>query len=91
MPRVKINLLNMFRIKLGKKYVEYEGNTVRDIISKFVEEHKEDINPKLIDNGLLREENIILLNGRDIKYLNQYDTKLKKGDKIHLSIPLGGG
>ncbi|MBD3211871.1 MAG: molybdopterin synthase sulfur carrier subunit [Candidatus Lokiarchaeota archaeon] len=91
MPKVRMKLLNMFRIDLGKKEVEYEGETMRDIISQFVEEHKDKIKPKLLDDGLLREENIILLNGRDIKYLDEYDTKVKEGDEIHLSIALGGG
>ncbi|MFX1314964.1 MAG: MoaD/ThiS family protein [Promethearchaeota archaeon] len=93
MAKVKLNLLNIFQLKLNKKFIEYEGNTIGDIISKFINENKE----KLDDNILIKNKKrldpqmLILLNGRNIKYLNNYKTKIKDGDELYLSFPMAGG
>ncbi|MFX1409166.1 MAG: MoaD/ThiS family protein [Promethearchaeota archaeon] len=93
MAKVKLNLLNIFQLKLNKKFIEYEGNTVGDIISKFIEGNRE----KLDDNILIKNKKrlnpqmLILLNGRNIKYLNNYKTKIKDGDELYLSFPMAGG
>ncbi len=34
---------------------------------------------------------LILLNGRNIKYLKDYKTKLKDSDEVYLSYALAGG
>jgi len=93
MAKVKLNLLNIFQLKINKKFIEYEGAKVGDIISQFLKDYKEKL-----DDGLLSPSKkklnsyvLILLNGRDIKYLKNYKTALKDGDELYLSFALAGG
>jgi len=93
MAKVKLNLLNIFQLRINKKFIEYEGKIVGDIISQFLDEH----NNKLED-GLLNKNKkqfntqvLILLNGRNIKYLKNYKTSLNDGDELYISYALAGG
>ena len=93
MVKVKLILLNIFALKLDKNSIEYEGKTVGDIISQFVKEHK-----NLLDEGLLNpsrrklhKDILILVNGRNIKYLKKYSTTLKETDEVYVSVALAGG
>ena len=50
MAKIKLHLLNIFRLKINKPFVEYEGKNVGDIINQFVAEYKN----KLDKNSILR-------------------------------------
>ena len=93
MVKVELNLLNIFELKLKKKSIEYEGSTIEDIISKFLEQHKDSLEPELLNkNGKkLNKQMVILLNGRNIDFLKGYKTEVKEGDKLYISVPLAGG
>lgn len=93
MVKIKLNLLNIFQLRLNKKSVEYEGETVGDIIKQFVKEFREQLDPGLLDKKKkkLNKGMLILLNGRNIEFLEKYKTKLNVEDKLYISIPLGGG
>ncbi|TFF95350.1 MAG: molybdopterin synthase sulfur carrier subunit [Promethearchaeota archaeon] len=93
MPKVKLNLLNIFALKLKKNMVEYEGETVGDVIRQFVKEHKDQLDNNLLNKKKtkLNKQILILVNGRNIEHLNNYKTPLKEGDSVYLSIPLSGG
>ncbi len=93
MVKVDLNLLNIFVLKVKKNKIIYEGNTVGDIITQFLKEHK-----NLLDDSILSKNKkklnpimIILLNGRNITYMKNYKTKLKEGDKLYISFPISGG
>ena len=93
MVKVDLNLLNIFVLKVRKNTIQYEGNTVGDIITQFLKEHK-----NLLDDSILSKNKkklnpimVILLNGRNITYMKNYRTKLKEGDKLYISFPISGG
>ena len=93
MVKVDLNLLNIFVLKVKKNTIQYEGNTVGDIITQFLKEHK-----NLLDDSILSKNKkklnpimIILLNGRNITYMKNYKTKLKEGDQLYISFPISGG
>ena len=93
MVKVDLNLLNIFVLKVKKNNIQYEGNTVGDIITQFLKEHK-----NLLDDSILSKNKkklnplmIILLNGRNITYMKNYKTKLKEGDQLYISFPISGG
>ncbi len=93
MAKVKLNLLNIFQLKIEKKYLEYEGNNVGDIVTQFLNE-----NSDKLDDGILSKNKkkfnpqiLVLLNGRNIKYLKKYKTSLKDNDNLYLSLALAGG
>jgi len=93
MVKIELNLLNMFQYSLNKKAIEYEGDTVGDIITQFVNEYRDQLDPRLLDKNKkkLNKEILIILNGRNIEFLDKYKTKIKDQDKLYISIPLGGG
>jgi len=93
MVKVDLNLLNIFVLKVKKNTIQYEGNTVGDIITQFLKEHK-----NLLDDSILSKNKkklnplmVILLNGRNITYMKNYKTKLKEGDQLYISFPISGG
>jgi molybdopterin converting factor small subunit len=93
MVKVDLNLLNIFVLKVKKNTIQYEGNTVGDIISQFLKEYKD-----LLDDSILSKNKkklnplmVILLNGRNITYMKNYKTKLKEGDQLYISFPISGG
>ena len=77
MAKVDLNLLNIFVLKVKKNTIQYEGNTVGDIITQFLKEYN-----NLLDDSILSKNKkklnpimIILLNGRNITYMKNYKTK----------------
>ena len=93
MAKIKLHLLNIFQLKINKRFVEYEGKTVGAIIDQFLREYKEKLGEELLDKNRkkLNPQILILLNGRNIKYLKDYKTKLNDNDEIYLSFALAGG
>ena len=93
MAKVELNLLNVFWLYIKKKKIEYQGKNVGDIIAQFIDEHKAELDGKLLSKNKkkLNSQMLILLNGKDVHYMKKYKTKLKDGDKLYLSAPISGG
>ncbi len=93
MVEVDLNLLNIFALNVEKNLIKYEGQIVGDIISQFLKDYKDYLEEGLLSKNKkkLNKKILILVNGRNIEYLNKYKTELKEGDKVYLSIPLSGG
>jgi len=93
MAKIKLNLLNIFQLRVDKKSIEYEGKTVGDIITQFIKEHKDKLDNELLGKNKKKfnPQILILLNGRNIKYLKKYRTILKDNDELYLSYALAGG
>ena len=93
MAKVNLNLLNIFQLKINKKVIEYEGKNVGDIISQFLSEHMGNLDDEMLSKNKKKfnPQVLILLNGRNIKYLKDYKTKLKDSDELYLSFALAGG
>ncbi len=93
MAKVKLNLLNIFQLKIDKKYIEYEGKTVGDVIIQFLNENSDKLDDEMFSKNKKKfnSQILILLNGRNIKYLKNYKTNLKDDDNLYLSFALAGG
>ena len=93
MAKVTLNLLNMFVLKIKKNTLEYEGKTVGEIISQFLEEYREKLDGSILSKNKkkLNPIMVILLNGKNITYLKNYKTELNDEDKLYLSFPISGG
>ncbi|MFX0070247.1 MAG: MoaD/ThiS family protein [Candidatus Hermodarchaeota archaeon] len=93
MAKVELNLLNIFWLNVKKKSLEYEGKNISEIISQFIKEYKNELDGRLLSKNKkkINSNMLILVNGKDVNYLNKYKTKLKDGDKIYLSAPISGG
>jgi molybdopterin converting factor small subunit len=73
--------------------MDYQGETVGDIISQFERDHLENLPDylKSKDHKQLNDQILILLNGSNIKNLEGKKTRIKEGDEIQLSVPIIGG
>lgn len=93
MAEVELHLLNIFALKIKKNSIIYNGKTVGDVISQFLDEYRD----KLDENTLSKNKKklsplmVVLLNGRNITYMKNYKTKLTDGDKLYISFPISGG
>ena len=93
MVKVDLNLLNIFVLRVKKKTIQYEGDTVGDIISQFLKEYKDLLDDSILSKNKkkLNPQMVILLNGRNITYMKSYKTKLSEGDQLYISFPISGG
>jgi len=93
MVKVDLNLLNIFVLRVKKNTIKYEGDTVGDIISQFLKEYKDLLDDAILSKNKknLNPQMVILLNGRNITYMENYKTKLNEGDQLYLSFPISGG
>ena len=93
MAKVELNLLNIFALRVKKNTIEYNGKTVGDIISQFLDEHKEKLDDSILSKNKkkLSPQMVVLLNGQNVTYMKNYRTKLTDGDKIYISFPISGG
>ncbi|MBS7655620.1 MoaD/ThiS family protein [Candidatus Bathyarchaeota archaeon] len=93
--KVKLKLYGDLKAKANKSEIELsmpKGSKVRDllfIISKnFNEEFKEAL---LNSSGKLKPTIIMLVNGRNIDFINKLETQLADGDIISLVPAVFGG
>jgi len=93
MVKADLNLLNIFVLRVKKNTIQYEGDTVGDVVSQFLAEYKDLLDDSILSKNKkkLNPQMIILLNGRNITYMKNYKTKLNEGDQIYLSFPISGG
>lgn len=92
MALIKLHLLNIFRLKINKPFVEYEGKTVGDIIKQFIAEYKNKLDEGLLSKNKkkLHPQIVVLLNGRNVAP-NKLKTKLNDGEDLYVSVPITGG
>jgi len=66
---------------------------IRYAWNKFVAEYKDKIGTDFLNTkqNFVNDLIIILLNGRNIRFLKGKKTKLSDNDKIYLSLPVSGG
>ena len=94
MPKVKVVLFAVFREVAGwrEKEVDVEdGVTVGELVNKVLKD-----NPKLRETiEELKQRGfdyIVLVNGRHVDYLeDQWNYKLREGDRVAILPPAGGG
>jgi len=93
MVKVDLNLLNIFVLRVKKNTIQYEGNTVGDVISQFLEEYRDLLDDSILSKNKkkLNAQMIILLNGRNVTYMKNYKTMLNEGDQLYISFPISGG
>lgn len=95
MPRVKICVFADLRDLLGFSVVDLDTQpeSVRELIDTLSRRYNRRFRRLLIDRktGDLKRFYKILVNGRDIDFLDRLDTRLKDGDELSFFSPAGGG
>lgn len=93
MVKIELNLLNIFALQTKSNKMTFEGKTVGNIVEKFVKKYKDKLDEHLLDKKKerLSSQMLILLNGKNVRTLKNYKTKLQEGDKLYFSYPISGG
>jgi len=90
--KIKVKVFATLRDMVGWKEKEYNVETkdINDFLKNVVERKLYNIIMNK-DKGQLNPQYKILLNGRDIDFLDGLKTKLKDQDLIAIFPPVGGG
>lgn len=95
LPRVEVRVYATFRefFPSNTLRISIEAQDVGELIDFLTEAYSSGFRERLLDQetGRLRPYNKILVNGRDIDFLNYLKTKLRDGDSIVFFPPAGGG
>ncbi|NHI92514.1 MAG: MoaD/ThiS family protein [Candidatus Lokiarchaeota archaeon] len=92
--KVTIKLLLLLQDKIGKSELSYEADTVGELIKKFLEDYREELEEiQILDEntGQFKEWMLILINGRNIRFLEGMNTILNEKDVVAISPPMAGG
>jgi molybdopterin synthase sulfur carrier subunit len=91
---MQVRLFATLRQTAGKAEVEVpeaEGNTVRTVLGRLVDAHP-DLKAEVFDSdGQLQSHIHVMVNGRDIRFLDGLDTPVQSSDQIWIFPPVGGG
>ncbi len=91
---MQVRLFAALRQTAGKAEVEVpdgEGNIVRTVLARLVDIHP-DLEPEIFNSdGELQSHMHIMVNGRDIRFLDGLDTPVQANDQVWIFPPVGGG
>ena len=90
--QVKVLLHAMFKQTAGKGEVVHElgqGSTLRTLIDELARRYDKDfkqiVNPA---TGLIEADTLVMVNGQSMR---EPDVRLKDGDIVMITVPIGGG
>jgi len=95
LPKVEVRVYATFRelFPSNTLKISTEARDVRELIDFLTGEYSSGFRERLLDKetGRLRPYNKILVNGRDIDFLDYLKTELRDGDSVVFFPPAGGG
>ena len=96
MIRVKVHTILGLKEIIGQREIEIsipEGSTLEELLLQMVRKWGETLSSYLFEPGSTRLLSHIrlLVNGRDIAFLNDMETILQEGDEILIFPPVSGG
>lgn len=95
MIAVKISFLSLLKDRIGAKELnmDLEDNaTINDVFSKLIEKFGENIKTVLVkETGEINDHVVIMLNKKNIRSLDDLNTKIQHKDEITLMPAIAGG
>ena len=95
MITVRISFLSLLKDRFGAKELNMDledASTVKDLFSKLFEKYGESIKKLLIKKtGDLNDQVVIMVNEKNIRSLDKFDTKIHNNDKIIFLPAIAGG
>ena len=91
---MKIKVFATLRPLVGGPEVEVNagpGDTVGKALAELVERYPQLRDELFNADGDLQERIHIFINGRDIRYMDGFDTVIQEGDELRIFPPVGGG
>lgn len=89
MARIKVELYGPLRQQVGKKEIEVDAGTIRDVFNSLFREHQSEISKRIAEGTRDNVDGFaqVVVNGTLERNL---DTKLKLGDQVKI-VPLVAG
>ncbi len=95
MITVKISFLSLLKDRFGAKELNMDledESTIKDLFSKLFEKYGEDIKKLLIKKtNDLNDQVVIMVNEKNIRSLDKFDTRIHNNDKIIFLPAIAGG
>ncbi len=95
MITVKISFLSLLKDRFGAKELNMDledESTIKDLFSKLFEKYGEDIKNVLVKKtGDLNDHVVIMLNEKNIRSLEELNTKIQNKDELILLPAIAGG
>jgi len=95
MITAKISFLSLLRDRFGAKELNMDledESTIKDLFAKLFEKYGEDIEKLLIKKtGDLNDQVVIMVNEKNIRSLDNLDTKIHNNDEIIFLPAIAGG
>ncbi|ABM80008.1 ubiquitin-like small modifier protein 1 [Hyperthermus butylicus] len=91
--KITVRLYAGFHEAVGSTELELEvpkGVTVLDV-ARILEEKFPGLRGRLVKDGELQDDVLVLVNGRSIEWLEGVKTKLRSGDRVAFFPPAAGG
>ncbi|MCD5409829.1 MAG: MoaD family protein [Methanocellales archaeon] len=90
--KVYVKFYATFRDIVGQREIQrrFDG-TVCELLDRLCKEYGEEFKKATFDESKLRSYIKILVNGRDIEFLDGLHTKLSDNDVVAIFPPVGGG
>jgi MoaD family protein len=95
MIAVKISFLSLLKSRFGVKELNMNlenDATINDVFAKLFEKYGEDIKSVIVKkSGDLNDHVVIMLNEKNIRSLDELNTKIHNNDEIMLLPAIAGG
>jgi len=92
MSKVKIVFYGALVPVTGEREVEVEALTLKEVIDRLTAKYGDNFEERILDTtGNTRRFINIYVNGKDVRFLNQFETTLKHEDKVLIIPAVSGG
>lgn len=93
---INVRVFATFRDLLGLKELELEVGPEEnlkliDLLERLFQKFGEKFRNKMLENGNIKPQVNIMINGRNIKFLDGLNSSLKDGDIVAIFPPVAGG
>ncbi len=93
---INVKFFATFRDLLGLKELQLETGSKEnlkliDLLESLFQRFGENFRSKILENGNIRPKVNIMINGRNIKFLDGVNSPLKDGDIVAIFPPVAGG
>ena len=91
--RIQVKTFATFRSCIRKDFsIDIpDGTSVRDLLERLTDSRSELYNMLFESSGVLKDYINILINGRNISFIDGLETVLEEGDLVAMFPPVGGG